>query len=208
MVVKHIVIIFLILFSGCSNPSPERDAIPRGATVLILGDSLSYGTGADKGQDYPSLLAKATGWNIINAGVPGDTSEQGLERLTGLLEAHHPSLLVVELGGNDLLRKMQPMTIEHHIKAILAEAKTRGVATVLVAIPAADPLMAAVGNLSDHPVYEKIAQDTKTPLIKEVFSDVLSDRSLKFDQIHPNADGYAKVAEEMQANLKALGFIK
>lgn len=89
----------LTLFA-CSSES-KLPALPSNSTVLILGDSLSYGTGATKGEDYPTLLAQNTGWQIINAGVPGDTTAQGLARLPNLLVEHQPSLLIVELGGND-----------------------------------------------------------------------------------------------------------
>jgi acyl-CoA thioesterase I len=207
LVVKKIIILCFMFLVACGHHTSEQHLIEQGSTVVILGDSLSYGVGAEKGQDYPALLTKLTGWNIVNAGVSGDTSAQGLDRLPALLEAHHPKLLIVELGGNDLLRQAPSSQIESNIKAILSKAKANGVATVLVAIPAVSALRAAVGSLSDHPVYEKIANDTKTPLIKEVFSEVLSQRNLKFDQIHPNADGYVKVAEGMQAALKEQGFL-
>ena len=207
-VVKKIILLCFIFLVACGYHAPEQNPIESGAKVLILGDSLSYGVGAEKGEDYPSLLAKSTGWDIVNAGISGDTSAQGLERLPDLITTHRPKLLIVELGGNDLLRQIPVSQIERNIKGILSEAKAGGIATVLVAIPAVNPLMAAVGSLSDHPIYEKIADETKTPLIKEVFSNVLSHHRLKFDQIHPNAEGYVKVSEEMHAALKEQGFLK
>jgi acyl-CoA thioesterase I len=204
---KKLILIFLLLLAACGDDKPKYTAIPQGATVLVLGDSLSYGTGANTGEDYPSLLAKSTGWNIINEGIPGDTSAGGLARLTALLEAHQPKLLIVELGGNDLLHQTAPSEITGNLKVILSQAKAQGIATILVAIPEISPLKAAVGNLSDHPLYEKLAEETATPLIAEVFSDVLSDRDLKSDQIHANAKGYAVVSEKMRENLKELGFV-
>lgn len=68
-------LIATILLLSCSD-GEKLAAIPKGTTVLILGDSLSYGTGASPATSYPTLLAQRTGWNIINAGVPGDTSAQ------------------------------------------------------------------------------------------------------------------------------------
>ena len=96
-------LILACLLTACGKPAHEP--IPAGATVLILGDSISYGTGANKGEDYPTLLAARTGWNIVNAGVPGDTSAGGLERLPDLLEEHAPKFVIVELGGNDFLQQ-------------------------------------------------------------------------------------------------------
>jgi acyl-CoA thioesterase I len=203
-----LIVFFMFLVACHNNVPPKGKIIAQGATVLILGDSLSYGTGARAGEDYPTLLEKSTGWKIVNAGVPGDTSSQGLARLSNLLEEYQPQLLVVELGGNDLLHQASASEIEHNLKAILLKAKEQGVESVLVAIPAASPLMEAVGHLSDHPIYEKISEETKTPLISEVFSEVLSIRSLKSDQIHPNAEGYAQVAIKMHEAFHGLGYLK
>ena len=175
--------------------------------MLILGDSLSYGTGANQGEDYPSLLAKTTGWQIINEGVPGDTTAGGLERLPALLEQDNPKLLIVELGGNDFIHQLPQSDTIRNLKAILALAKAKGVKTILMAIPEMSPLKAAFGNLSDHPLYETIAKETATPLVADVFSDVLSDNTLKSDQIHPNAQGYAMVSKNMVTKLKLLGFV-
>jgi acyl-CoA thioesterase I len=210
---KKIIFLMLIVVAAIAmawsggDDVEKHAAIPQGATVLVLGDSLSYGTGANAGEDYPTLLAKSTGWNIINEGIPGDTSEGGLQRLPALLEAHQPKLLIVELGGNDLLRQAPQTEIAHNLKTILAMAKTQGIASVLVAIPEISPLKAAVGNLSDHPLYENIAKETATPLIADVFSEVLSDRDLKSDQIHANALGYRVISDKLYVKLQELGYV-
>ncbi|MDP1659310.1 MAG: arylesterase [Methylotenera sp.] len=199
-------IYLLLIFILASCSSEKHQAIPKGATVVILGDSLSYGTGASEGEDYPNLLAKTTGWQIINAGIPGNTSADGLERLPRLLTAHRPKLLVVALGGNDFLQRLPSSETTANLKAILEQAKTQGITAVLVAVPELSPLKAAVGSLSDHPLYKKIAEETATPLVKNVFSEVLSDNSLKADQVHPNASGYGVVSGQMFEALKKLGF--
>ncbi len=203
---KLIYLLFILILTSCGGEGEKYPSIPKGETVLILGDSLSYGTGANAGEDYPTLLAKSTGWNVINEGIPGDTTTGGLERLPNLLEQHQPKLLIVELGGNDLLHQTSPSKIVSNLKVILSQAKKQGVKTILVAIPEFSPLKAAVGNLSDHPLYEKLAKETATPLIADVFSDVLSDRDLKADQIHPNALGYIEVGNKMAQALKQWGF--
>lgn len=205
---KKIILVFLLMLLACAEKYPPQPVIVQGATVLILGDSLSYGTGAKPEEAYPVLLEKATGWHIVNAGVPGDTTSGGLQRLPNLLETHQPKLLLVELGGNDLLRQVSPKLVEDNLKAIITQAKRLGVPVALVAIPEISPLMAAVGNLSDHPLYARVADEMQVPLVTDVFSEVLSKRDLKADQIHPNAQGYALVASGMQATLKALGFIQ
>jgi acyl-CoA thioesterase I len=202
-------ITFCLLSLALAACSGEKLAtIPAGSTVLILGDSLSYGTGAAEGEDYPTLLAQRTGWNIINAGVPGDTSAQGLERLPSLLEAHQPALLVVELGGNDFLRNIDINQTEANLRAIISAAQLKRVQALLVAIPDYQPVRAALGVLSDHPIYAKLAEETHVPLVEEVFTDVLSNNSLKADYVHPNAEGYKIVEAHLGAVLNELGLFK
>jgi acyl-CoA hydrolase len=195
-----------ILLVACGGEKAKA-IIPANSTVVILGDSLTYGTGADKGQDYASMLANNTGWNVINAGIPGNTSSNGLARLPDLLSEHHVDLLIVELGGNDFLQHLPEKETASNLKAILAQSKAKNIPTVMLAIPAFSPLGAAFGNLSDHPIYEKIAQETGTALIEDVFSDVLAKNGLKADPVHPNAAGYRVVEEGLRTTLIEMGFL-
>lgn len=204
---KFVIYGLLLLITACGHHPASQVAIPPGATVLILGDSLSYGTGANAGEDYPALLAQTTGWQVVNAGVPGDTSAGALARLPQLLEAHQPQLLIIELGGNDLLRQTKVASIEANLSAIITIAKKRNLPTVLIAIPKISAVAALFGQLSDHPLYATVAKTTGTPLIEEVFSTVLSKRDLKSDQIHPNAKGYQEVSRKLSVALQQLGFV-
>lgn len=205
---KKLITLWLLTIAlvACSS-SEKLAAIPAGATVIILGDSLSYGTGAAEGEDYPTLLAQRTGWNIINAGVPGDTSAQGLARLPDLLQMHQPALLMIELGGNDFLRNINIAETEANLRAIIQMAQSNNIQTLLVAIPDYQPVKAAFGGLSDHPMYAKLAEETNIPLVKDIFSDVLSKNSLKADYVHPNAAGYQQVEQDMRESLVALGLL-
>ncbi len=205
---KHVLLLLVlaVLLVACSHP--KHAAIPAGATVLVLGDSVSYGTGANPGEDYPALLAARTGWNIINAGVPGDTTADGLERLPALLEEHAPKLVLVELGGNDFLRQVPRQETVANLKSILTQITAKGIPAVLVGVPRPNLLGAAVGSLSDDPIFAEIGKETATPVVEEVLSDVLAKNALKADPIHPNAEGYRKVAEGMREALQKLGFVR
>lgn len=208
LIIKKLsLVVLLSLFIAACGEEQRYTPLPKTATVAILGDSLSYGTGADKGQDYPSLLAANTGWNIINAGVPGDTSADGLERLQYLLDNHEIDLLIVELGGNDFLRRVPEAETMNNLKSILTEIKANNIQPLLVAIPEFSPFGAAVGSLSDHKLYEQLAKETNTPLIKDIFSDVLGKNALKADPIHPNAEGYRIVEENLRKALTKMGFL-
>ncbi|PKO45066.1 MAG: arylesterase [Betaproteobacteria bacterium HGW-Betaproteobacteria-22] len=216
MIIKRLIHLGLVCVTGlllACNAKPEFAALPKGANVLVLGDSLSYGTGAAKGEDYVSLLAVNTQWQLINAGVPGNTSADGLQRLPSLLEAYHADeskvdLLIVELGGNDFLRQMPEAETRNNLKAILQQAKANQIQAVLLAIPEFSPIGAAFGSLSDHELYAALAKETGTPLIEDIFSEVLAKNALKSDAIHPNAQGYKKVEESLRKALEKLGFLK
>lgn len=206
-----LLICFLAVFTGCDRKYIDTP-LPSTSNVVILGDSLTYGTGAGGGEDYASILARNTGWNVINAGVPGNTSYDGLARLDYYLDAHASGeqkidLLIVELGGNDFLKRVPESETRSNLKSILEQARAKNVRTLLIAIPEFSPIGAAFGALSDHPLYEKVAKETGTPLITDLFSDVLAKNSLKADPIHPNAAGYRLVASELQNALADMGFL-
>lgn len=212
-ILRLMVLCWSLLSLTACDKDYQYAPLPSTANVLILGDSLTYGTGAAEGQDYPTLLAGKTGWNVINAGVPGNTSQQGLERLSDYLEAHASGeekidLLIVELGGNDFLKRVPQAQLVENLRSILRQAKYHGVQTALIAIPELSPIGAAFGSLSDHPLYAQLAQETNTPLLSEIFTEVLSKNSLKADPIHPNAEGYKVVTERLLQSLQTLGFVR
>lgn len=210
---RQLVLCFFVLQFVACGQDYRYAPLPSTANVLILGDSLTYGTGAADGEDYATLLAGKTGWNVMNAGVPGNTSLQGLQRLPDYLEAHETGeqpidLLMVELGGNDFLKRVPTAQTIENLKAILQQAKAHGIQTALIAIPEFSPVGAAFGQLSDHPLYAQLAEETNTPLLTEVFTEALSENNLKADPIHPNAKGYQVVADQVLQSLQNLGFVR
>ena len=198
------IMLALLVLAACGEP--KHAAIAAGATVLVLGDSVSYGTGAGKGEDYPSLLAARTGWNVVNAGVPGDTTAGALQRLPELLEEHRPQLLLIELGGNDFLRRVPLADTAANLKSLVNQAREKDIPVVLLAMPRPNLFGAALRSLSDDPLYEDIAEQTQTPLVSDIASEILSRNELKSDPIHPNADGYRQLADKLAEALRELGF--
>jgi lysophospholipase L1-like esterase len=194
--------------AACGRKPPKTGAaLPAGATVLALGDSITFGTGAEPAAAYPAQLAALTGWNVVNGGVPGDTAAQALERLPALLDEHKPALVIVSVGGNDFLRRLDEAATEAALRRALALAQGSGAQVLLVAVPRPS-LAAAVGaGLSDHPLYAKLADELKLPLHADGWARVLGDNALKSDQIHANAAGYRAFAEGLKATLQASGFL-
>ena len=195
-----------ITLAACGE-SRRFEGLPPGATVLAFGDSVTHGTGAGPGEDYPARLAAITGWNIINAGVPGDTAREARRRLEPLLTRHDPALVLIELGGNDFLRKRRDSDVRADIEAMVGLVLNRGAIPVLVAVPRLSLLRATAGALSDSPIYATIAESGDVLLIEDIFSDVLSDPALRADRIHPNAEGYHVLAIGISEQLETAGLL-
>jgi acyl-CoA hydrolase len=186
---------------------PRLAALPAGAAVLALGDSITSGTGAAPQASYPAVLAGLTGWNVVNAGVPGDTSAGALARLPGLLQEHAPQLVLVSIGGNDFLRRLPVADTRANIRRIAEEAGRAGAQVVLVAIPEASALAAATRSLGDHPLYEELASELKLPLHAGGWAEVLGDPALRSDPIHANAAGYQAFARGLASRLREVGLL-
>jgi len=92
-----------VLLAACSS-QPQLPKLTPDAAILAFGDSLTYGSGADRGESYPAVLSRLSGLEVINAGVPGEVTSQGVMRLPDLLDEHLPQLLFLCHGGNDLIQ--------------------------------------------------------------------------------------------------------
>jgi lysophospholipase L1-like esterase len=185
----HCVLILLLLTSfGCDSP-PSIRPLPPQAVVLAFGDSLTHGTGAPSGQAYPDILARRLDRKVINAGVPGEVSAAGRERLPAALDRYRPDLLILCHGGNDFLHRLDRDTTSSNLQAMIEQAQSRGIDVVLIGVP-------QFGFVLEPPkFYAELAKQYHTPYEDEILSDLLSDRALKSDTIHPNAEGYRLLAE-------------
>ena len=198
----------LAAIAGCGRKQAARaQLVPAGSTVLALGDTLTYGTGASPETAYPTVLAELSGWNVVNAGVSGNTSAQALERLPGLLAEHQPKLVIVSIGGNDFLRQLPEADTRANIIAICRQALGSGAQVLLVAVPKVS-MVAALGQMSDHPLYADIAAELNVPLQREGWSKVLGDSKLRSDAVHANAQGYAQFAHSLHSTVVAAGLLR
>lgn len=179
--------------------------IPRGKDVLAFGDSVTFGTGAGPGEDWPTLLAALTGWKVHNAGIAGDTAEAGKGRIGPLVQELRPALVVVEMGGNDFLRRRAVRAVKEDLRQIVRTAKQGGAAVVLVAVPELSLLGALARRPDDAPLYAELGEEEGVPVIGGVFSGILARPELCADQIHPNARGYREMAAAFHERLKKLG---
>ena len=204
--VRVLLLALVLLLGACGKP--KEAALPSGTRVLALGDSLTAPHGVTPEQAWPTLLAKKTGWAVVNAGVSGDTSAGALQRLPGLIEEHNPQLVLVTLGGNDMLRRLPQGQTTANLGRMLALAKAHGAKAVLLATPKPSLAGAAFNNLSAAEFYREVAKDSQVPLIEDAMAEVLSKTELKGDQLHPNAAGHALLAEKIFEGLKKIGYAR
>ena len=203
----RVLLLALVLLLGACG-KPKEAALPSGTRVLALGDSLTAPHGVTPEQAWPTLLAKKTGWAVVNAGVSGDTSSGALQRLPGLIEEHNPQLVLVTLGGNDMLRRLPQGQTTANLGRMLALAKAHGAKAVLLATPKPSLAGAAFNNLSAAEFYREVAKESQVPLIEDAMAEVLSKTELKGDQLHPNAAGHALLAEKIFEGLKKIGYAR
>ncbi len=189
------------LCAACGAKVPPLPKLGTQDVVLAFGDSLTYGTGAAEHESYPAVLQQLIGRTVVRSGVPGELSAQGLERLESVLDEAKPRLLIVCLGGNDLLRKLPDAQIAANLRGLLRLAKAKGVSAMLVGVPRPQLLSAA------PEFYAEIAREFEVPYEGAAVKDVLYDARLKSDPIHPNAAGYRQMAEAIAKRLKQAGAV-
>jgi acyl-CoA thioesterase I len=187
-----------VALAAC-GPKHKLDRLDSAAVILAFGDSLTYGTGANPSESYPAALERAIGRKVVNAGVPGETSAQGLERLPAVLDEVNPRLLILCHGGNDFLRRLDDAAAASNVRAMIRLARERGIGVVLLATP-------KPGLPPSIPVfYGEIATGEKIPFEEAVIRTVLFDNRLKSDMVHPNGQGYAQIAAAVEKVLRKSG---
>jgi len=194
-----VLLIALALVAGCSDGVPPLPALGAKDVIVAFGDSLTYGTGATEHESYPAVLAQLIGRPVVRAGVPGEVTAQGLRRLPSVIDEYRPRLVIVCLGGNDMLRKIRDGEIKQNLHAMLAMLRQRGIATVLVGVPKPAIVTSAPGFYAD------LAREFSVPYEGKIVTSVLYTADMKADPIHPNAKGYRKMAEAVAELLREAG---
>lgn len=183
--------LLLLLLLGCDR-TPPLPKLSSDGVVLAFGDSLTFGTGANPAEAYPQVLQSLLGRRIINAGVPGEVSAEGLERLPQLLAANAPELVILCHGGNDFLRRHPAGEVAANLRTMIELIQAAGAAVVLVGVP--QPGL----GVRPPDFYSELAKEFALPYEGEILRQVLTDRELKSDTVHPNAAGYRRMAEALQ----------
>ncbi|MDX1605304.1 MAG: arylesterase [Candidatus Competibacterales bacterium] len=190
-VYQGILLLPLLLVLAACGDSARLDPLPPDAVILAFGNSLTYGTGAGRDRAYPAVLSDRLQRQVINAGVPGELSGEGRQRLPALLVEHEPDMVILCHGGNDMLRRRSLATLADNLRAMIEAAQAAGAEVVLVGVP--QPSL----GLGVPDLYPELAEEYGLPYAGEILPEILGDRSLKSDTVHPNAEGYAELAARL-----------
>lgn len=189
---KYLLILTFLLLAACNKSETVFEKLPTDAVILAFGDSLTSGTGASKGADYPSVLSAITSRTVINAGLAGEISENGLARLPGLLDQHKPDLLILIHGGNDMLQRIASQQTSANLKKMISEANQRNIKVIMLGVPQPKLFL-----LSSAEFYQQVSEENQTPTDFQTLPKILSNNNLKSDTIHPNDEGYKILANNI-----------
>jgi lysophospholipase L1-like esterase len=197
---SSIAALVLALLLGCGQP--ELTPIPANGTILAFGDSLTLGVGTTEANSYPAVLAQLSGRRVVNAGVSGEVTSEGLARLSQVLKRTDPALMILLEGGNDILRNEPPAGIKRNLAAMIELAESRGVEVVLIGVPERS-LFSVVA-----PLYGELAAEHSLVFEGSLLGRLLRSPGYKSDAVHFNADGYRIMAEEIFALLSDHGALR
>ena len=164
--------------------------------MVILGDSLGAGYGLEKGEGFVWLLDKRLGITIINLSTPGINTASSLSRVKEEVLPLKPALVMLELGGNDALQKVQPARTRENLAAMIKEIQAEGVPVILLGVRS--------GVFSDRyaEMYEGLADEFQTGYVPDLLDGILTHPELKLDSVHPNARGHVKLADKVEPELR------
>lgn len=199
LLISGVVVVFLVVFIFfLFNDEKKITNYPStGTDIIAFGDSLVEGAGSTIGNDFVLLLSKKIGRPIINLGVSGNTTEDGLKRISEF-DKYKPKIVLLLLGGNDHLKKVPIDETFSNLGKIIENIQSRGAIVLLLGVK---------GNLLGDKFkskFEDISDKYHTAYVENVLDGLFADSRYMSDAIHPNDLGYARIAEKIYPVLEKL----
>ena len=191
----------VLLLNSCQNKLADINNLDSGAgeKIYVLGDSITAGFGLKPEQAYPYLLSQKINLPIVNRGVSGDRTADGLARLSEDVLVEKPWLVIVALGGNDFLKKVPKIETEQNLRKIIAQVQAEDAITVILGMN--------LGLFSDEykELFERVATETGSYLIPQVLKGIIDNpKHRQQDIIHPNQLGQEILADKVAKSLEPL----
>lgn len=190
--------VILILISAILFSPKQSHTINNSNLVVFFGNSFTAGQGAQPGEDFPTLIGKRLNVPTINAGVSGNTTHDALLRIEKDVLSKNPSIVVVELGGNDLLDRVDSKVTQKTLDLILSKIKPTGAKIVILGV------RFFLFNQKYETDLQKLAKKYNATFVPDILEGIITDQSLKHDDIHPNAKGYQKIADKLTPIIASL----
>jgi acyl-CoA thioesterase I len=186
--------ILLVAFCPRDNSWAIVNHTPQGMALVAFGDSLTAGYQVGDADSYPAQLAKLLDRPIVNRGVSGDSTVDGLARLDRDVLSENPRVVLLALGANDMLRRQPIEQTFANLRRIVDRIQARGALVVLIGVEGYPLVHGDYGKR-----YRELARETGCVYVPDILDDVLGDPALMYDQIHPNGAGYAKIARRIES---------
>ena len=167
-----------------------------GKNIICFGDSLTSGFGATSGMDYPNQLARLIDRQVINAGEVGDATASALARLEKDVLFKSPRIVLITLGGNDLMRGVKTEVFSRNLRTIIESIQDQGALVIVGGIDI------RVQRRGFGAVYKEVCQGTGALLIPNILESIWGNSDLMSDLIHPNSKGYSIIAQRFHKALE------
>jgi len=205
-----LIMVFCLYLVGCSGDSASNDAAPKTVapkqitrkTIVAVGDSLTAGLGVDESEAYPAQLQRKLAddgyyFNVVNAGISGETSSGGLSRIEWVISTLKPDIIILETGANDGLRGIDPDILRKNLDRIVSVIKANNIEVLLCGMKIL-PNMGPEYSKAFIRVYPEIARKHDIPLIPFFLEGVGGDpRFNQPDRLHPTANGYRRIVDHI-----------
>lgn len=198
---RRLLFLLLLLIGSSAMAAPR--------TILVVGDSLSAAHGIDVRTGWVTLLDQRLArdypgvYRVVNASASGETTAGGLARLPSLLKQHRPSIVVIELGGNDGLRGLPPAQMKSNILAMITKSKSQGANVLLLGVRLPPNYGTRYLDLFRQ-AYRDVAAEQRVPLVPLLLEGIDESNQMQADRIHPTAAAQPRMLENVWPVLRRM----
>lgn len=182
--------LLVTLLIGCAK-NEIKNINSKGKNIICFGDSITFGYGANPGEDYPTALARLISRPVLNMGIDGDTTISALKRLKTDVLDKDPFMVIVEFSGNDFVKKVPKEVTLNNIAEMVDNIQAKQAMVVIVDISA------GMFMREYRAAFNQLARKKQALFIPSILSGIITNPAMKSDFLHPNAKGYTEIARRI-----------